>query len=225
MASLCYAQAVEGGRGSIQDPYGLRRRHRHIRPRPQPCWSIHVLVDPRDVRHPPTAVIAKPPSCLAPGPPLATVLNLHVPLRGESSLFHQVHDAHGVQLPVPRVRAANSAGRVRFRDGLLFLQARSATLIGGSRFTATTALPYEQSPARGSSPTYSNARGSSTRPPCAVGARSIAGQRSRHSITPDRVRVRGSCRAFVTVAQGRTVHCSHRAGHGPAEDMHHGLLR
>ena len=34
-----------------------------------------------------------------------------------------------------------------------------------------------------------------------------------------------NCPAFVTVAPGRDVHCTHQAGHGPAEDMHHGLLR
>ena len=34
-----------------------------------------------------------------------------------------------------------------------------------------------------------------------------------------------SCPAFVTVASGRDVHCTHRAGHGSAEDMHQGLLR
>ena len=36
---------------------------------------------------------------------------------------------------------------------------------------------------------------------------------------------RRSCPAFVTVAPGREVQCTHRAGHGPAEDMHQGLLR
>jgi hypothetical protein len=34
-----------------------------------------------------------------------------------------------------------------------------------------------------------------------------------------------ACPAFVTVSAGRKVHCTHRAGHGPAEDMHQGLLR
>jgi hypothetical protein len=36
---------------------------------------------------------------------------------------------------------------------------------------------------------------------------------------------RRSCPAFVTVAPGRDVHCTHGVGHGPAEDMHQGLLR
>ena len=36
---------------------------------------------------------------------------------------------------------------------------------------------------------------------------------------------RRSCPAFATVAPGRVVHCTHRVGHGPAEDMHQGLLR
>ena len=42
----------------------------------------------------------------------------------------------------------------------------------------------------------------------------------------DGVRVRPrSCPAYVTVSPGRQIHCTHRAGHGPAEDMHQGLLR
>jgi hypothetical protein len=36
---------------------------------------------------------------------------------------------------------------------------------------------------------------------------------------------RRSCPAFVTVALGRDIHCTRRAGHGPAEDIHQGLLR
>jgi hypothetical protein len=36
---------------------------------------------------------------------------------------------------------------------------------------------------------------------------------------------RRPCHAFVTIAPGRQVHCTRRAGHGPAEDMHQGLLR
>lgn len=34
-----------------------------------------------------------------------------------------------------------------------------------------------------------------------------------------------ACPAFVAVSPDRKVHCTHRAGHGPAEDMHQGLLR
>jgi hypothetical protein len=34
-----------------------------------------------------------------------------------------------------------------------------------------------------------------------------------------------SCPAYVTVSPGRQIHCTHRAGHGPVEDMHQGLLR
>ena len=34
-----------------------------------------------------------------------------------------------------------------------------------------------------------------------------------------------ACPAFVVVAAGREVRCMHRAGHGPAEDIHQGLLR
>ncbi len=34
-----------------------------------------------------------------------------------------------------------------------------------------------------------------------------------------------SCPAFVTISPGREVHCTHRGGHGPAWDMHQGLLR
>jgi hypothetical protein len=34
-----------------------------------------------------------------------------------------------------------------------------------------------------------------------------------------------ACPAFVTVAPGRDVHCTHRSGHGPTGDMHQGLLR
>ena len=33
------------------------------------------------------------------------------------------------------------------------------------------------------------------------------------------------CPALVTVSPGREVRCSGRVGHGPAEDMHQGLLR
>jgi hypothetical protein len=33
------------------------------------------------------------------------------------------------------------------------------------------------------------------------------------------------CPSFVTVHAGRRVHCSKPAGHGPADDIHHGLLR
>lgn len=33
------------------------------------------------------------------------------------------------------------------------------------------------------------------------------------------------CPAFVHVAAGRVVHCSKAAGHGPADDIHQGLLR
>ena len=35
---------------------------------------------------------------------------------------------------------------------------------------------------------------------------------------------RKACPAHVTVGPGRTVHCTKPAGHGPAEDIHHGLL-
>ncbi|MGY1601711.1 hypothetical protein [Geodermatophilus sp. SYSU D00815] len=34
-----------------------------------------------------------------------------------------------------------------------------------------------------------------------------------------------SCPAYVVVAEGREVRCTHPAGHGPAEDIHQGLLR
>jgi hypothetical protein len=34
-----------------------------------------------------------------------------------------------------------------------------------------------------------------------------------------------ACAAFVTVTAGRDVHCTKPAGHGPAEDIHQGLLR
>jgi hypothetical protein len=34
-----------------------------------------------------------------------------------------------------------------------------------------------------------------------------------------------SCASFVSVGHGRDVHCSKAAGHGPADDIHHGLLR
>lgn len=33
------------------------------------------------------------------------------------------------------------------------------------------------------------------------------------------------CRASVLVAESREVHCTHQEGHGPAEDIHQGLLR
>ena len=33
------------------------------------------------------------------------------------------------------------------------------------------------------------------------------------------------CRSFVSVGPGRLVRCSKSAGHGPAEDIHQGLLR
>ena len=33
------------------------------------------------------------------------------------------------------------------------------------------------------------------------------------------------CPSFVTVTPGREVRCAKRAGHGPAEDIHQGLLR
>ena len=33
------------------------------------------------------------------------------------------------------------------------------------------------------------------------------------------------CPAHVTVAPGRRVRCTGPVGHGPAEDMHQGLLR
>jgi hypothetical protein len=33
------------------------------------------------------------------------------------------------------------------------------------------------------------------------------------------------CRAYVIVAEGREVHCAHPADHGPAQDIHQGLLR
>jgi hypothetical protein len=36
---------------------------------------------------------------------------------------------------------------------------------------------------------------------------------------------RKACSALVTVAPGRTVHCTKPAGHSPAEDIHQGLLR
>ena len=35
----------------------------------------------------------------------------------------------------------------------------------------------------------------------------------------------GRCTAFVFVAPGRQVRCANPAGHGPAEDLHQGLLR
>lgn len=34
-----------------------------------------------------------------------------------------------------------------------------------------------------------------------------------------------SCPAFVTIGSDRQVRCDKAAGHGPAEDVHHGLLR
>jgi hypothetical protein len=34
-----------------------------------------------------------------------------------------------------------------------------------------------------------------------------------------------TCPAYVTVAEGRRVSCTHPLGHGPAEDIHQGLLR
>jgi hypothetical protein len=33
------------------------------------------------------------------------------------------------------------------------------------------------------------------------------------------------CPSFVSVEPGRTVRCSKTAGHGPADDIHQGLLR
>jgi hypothetical protein len=36
---------------------------------------------------------------------------------------------------------------------------------------------------------------------------------------------RRPCPAFVAVSDSRLVHCTHREGHGPAEDIHQGLLR
>lgn len=33
------------------------------------------------------------------------------------------------------------------------------------------------------------------------------------------------CTSFVRIAAGRFVHCSMPAGHGPADDIHQGLLR
>jgi hypothetical protein len=39
------------------------------------------------------------------------------------------------------------------------------------------------------------------------------------SVSPD------PCPSFVTVAPGREVRCAKPAGHGPAEDIHQGLLR
>ena len=35
---------------------------------------------------------------------------------------------------------------------------------------------------------------------------------------------RKDCPAVVTVAPGRTVHCTKGEGHSPAEDIHQGLL-
>ena len=32
------------------------------------------------------------------------------------------------------------------------------------------------------------------------------------------------CPSFVAVDEGRLVHCSKPAGHGPADDIHQGLL-
>jgi hypothetical protein len=37
--------------------------------------------------------------------------------------------------------------------------------------------------------------------------------------------VRERCPSFVTVGPDRRVRCGKPAGHGPAEDIHHGLLR
>jgi hypothetical protein len=37
--------------------------------------------------------------------------------------------------------------------------------------------------------------------------------------------VRERCPSFVTVGPGRQVRCGKPAGHGPAEDIHQGLLR
>jgi len=34
-----------------------------------------------------------------------------------------------------------------------------------------------------------------------------------------------NCPEFVVVAPGREVRCTQRAGHGPTEDIHQGLLR
>jgi hypothetical protein len=33
------------------------------------------------------------------------------------------------------------------------------------------------------------------------------------------------CPAYAVVTPGREVHCTHPAGHSPAEDIHQGLLR
>jgi hypothetical protein len=33
------------------------------------------------------------------------------------------------------------------------------------------------------------------------------------------------CSSFITVSPGRTVLCAKSAGHGPADDIHQGLLR
>lgn len=33
------------------------------------------------------------------------------------------------------------------------------------------------------------------------------------------------CTSFVHIAVGRLVHCAKPAGHGPADDIHQGLLR
>ena len=71
------------------------------------------------------------------------MLDLHPSWWIESSLFNQVRDAHEIQLPVASAGAADSPGRVTYGDGAVSSQARSATLIGVSTFTASTALPYE----------------------------------------------------------------------------------
>jgi hypothetical protein len=34
-----------------------------------------------------------------------------------------------------------------------------------------------------------------------------------------------ACPSFVNVSAGRKVHCAKSAGHGPADDIHQGLLR
>jgi hypothetical protein len=35
---------------------------------------------------------------------------------------------------------------------------------------------------------------------------------------------RDPCPSFITVAPGRHVYCAQYAGHGPADDIHQGLL-
>jgi hypothetical protein len=71
------------------------------------------------------------------------MLDLDWPRRVEPSLFDQVYDAHGIQLPAARRRCSDSPGRVAFRDGPVPSPAWSATLVAVPTFTATTALPHE----------------------------------------------------------------------------------